>query len=688
MRIALAGNPNSGKTTMYNALTGSNEKVGNWAGVTVDKKEHPIKKSLCKGMELVAVDLPGAYSMSPFTSEESITSSYVQNEQPDAIINIVDATNLSRSLFFTTQLLELGIPTVVALNKTDVNKKKETKIDVAALSERLGCPVIETVSTSGKGMDEVVKAAASLVGRTQVAPYTQGDIDLTDKAAVTEADKRRFEFGNKVVSEVESRKVFTKEKNFQDKIDAVLTNKWAGIPIFAVVMFLVFGISQAWVGPFIAEGHEFSNGFVIPGLVTLIEWFGEWVGGLLDGANPFLASVIVDGIIGGVGAVVGFLPLVMIMYFLIALLEDCGYMARAAVVLDPIFKKVGLSGKSVIPFVIGTGCAIPGIMACRTIRNERERRATAMLTPFMPCGAKLPVISLFAGAFFGESTWVGVTMYFVGIALILLCALLINLLTGYKVRKSFFIMELPEYKAPSPKRAFFSMCQRGWSYIVKAGTIILVCNFVVHVMQSFNWRLQLVEDASQSILAGIATPFAYVIAPIVGVVAWQLAAAAVTGFIAKENVVGTLAVCFVGLENLIDTEELALMEGAGAEVAAIFAITKVAALAFLMFNLFTPPCFAAIGAMNSEIKSKKWLWAGIGLQFAVGFTVSFLVFFFGTLFTTRNFGAAWMPIVGWAIVAAIVAIFTVVIIKKQKEMKAEYELKARKKAAEREAVKV
>jgi len=688
MRIALAGNPNSGKTTMFNALTGSNEKVGNWAGVTVDKKEHPIKKSLCKGMELVAVDLPGAYSMSPFTSEESITSSYVQNEQPDAIINIVDATNLSRSLFFTTQLLELGIPTVVALNKTDVNKKKETKVDATLLSERLGCPVIETVSTSGKGMDEVVKAAVALVGRMQVAPYTQGDIDLTDKAAVTEADKRRFEFVNKVVSEVESRKVFTKEKNFQDKIDAVLTNKWAGIPIFAVVMFLVFGISQAWVGPFIAEGHEFSNGFVIPGLVTLIEWFGEWIGGLLDGANPFLVSVIVDGIIGGVGAVVGFLPLVMIMYFLIALLEDCGYMARAAVVLDPIFKKVGLSGKSVIPFVIGTGCSIPGIMACRTIRNERERRATAMLTPFMPCGAKLPVISLFAGAFFGESTWVGVTMYFVGIALILLCALLINLLTGYKVRKSFFIMELPEYKAPSPKRAFFSMCQRGWSYIVKAGTIILVCNFVVHVMQSFNWRLQLVEDASQSILAGIATPFAYVIAPIVGVVAWQLAAAAVTGFIAKENVVGTLAVCFVGLENLIDTEQLALMEGAGAEVAAIFAITKVAALAFLMFNLFTPPCFAAIGAMNSEIKSKKWLWAGIGLQFAVGFTVSFLVFFFGTLFTTRNFGAAWMPIVGWAIVAAIVAIFTVVIIKKQKEMKAEYELKARKKAAEREAVKV
>ena len=689
MRIALTGNPNSGKTTMYNALTGRNEKVGNWAGVTVDKKEHPIKKSLCGGKDLIAVDLPGAYSMSPFTSEESITSSYIKNEKPDVIINIVDATNLSRSLFFTTQLLELGIPMVIALNKTDVNVKKETKIDAAVLSDKLGCPVVETVSTSAKGIKELVIAASYVIGRAQSAPYLQGEIDLGDKAAVSEADRRRFEFVNRIVSEVEERKIFTREKSFQDKIDAVLVNKWVGIPIFAVVMFLVFGISQAWVGPWIAEGYEFSNGFTIPGLVTLIEWFGEWIGGLLDGANPFLASVIVDGIIGGVGAVVGFLPLVMVMYFLIALLEDCGYMARATVVLDPIFKKVGLSGKSVIPFVIGTGCAIPGIMACRTIRNERERRATAMLAPFMPCGAKLPVISLFAGAFFKESQWVGVAMYFVGIALILLCALLINLLTGYKARKSFFIMELPEYKAPGVTKAALSMCQRGWAYIVKAGTIILVCNFVVHVMQSFNWKLQLVEDASQSILSGIATPFAYIIAPIVGVAAWQLAAAAVTGFIAKENVVGTLAVCFVGLENLIDTEELALMEGAGGEVAMAFAITKVAALAFLMFNLFTPPCFAAIGAMNSEIKSKKWFWAGIGLQFSVGYTVSFLVFFFGTLFTTRNFGQIWMPIVGWTIVVAIIAIFTFVIIKKQKELKAEYEAKAAQKTdSKKEFVKV
>ena len=666
MRIALAGNPNSGKTTMYNALTGSNEKVGNWAGVTVDKKEHKIKGSYYNGEhELIAVDLPGAYSMSPFTSEESITSSYVKNENPDVIINIVDSTNLSRSLFFTTQLLELGIPVVIALNKADINKKKQTQINVNLLSELLKCPIVETVSVAAEGLKAVVEKAVSVVGSAQTAPFVQEDIDLTDKSAVEQADRKRFKFVNSVVSRVEKRERKTKDFNKQDKIDAVLTNKWLGIPIFAVVMFLVFGISQAWVGPWIAD--------------TFVGWLEagqELVANALAneaGELSIWSSILVDGVIGGVIAVIGFLPLVMIMYFLIALLEDCGYMARVSVVLDPIFKKVGLSGKSIIPFVIGTGCSIPGVMACRTIRNERERRATAMLTPFMPCGAKLPVIALFAGVFFGDSTWVGVTMYFVGIILILLCALLINLLTGHKNRKSFFIMELPEYKIPSLLTAAKSMLSRGWAYIVKAGTIILICNFAVHVMQTFNWRFEVVE-AGESILHDIATPFAYLIAPVVGIVAWQLAAAAITGFIAKENVVGTLAVCY-GITNFINIDELILESGAS-EVAAVFAITKVAALAFLMFNLFTPPCFAAIGAMNSEIKSRKWFWAGIGLQFAVGFTLSFLVFFFGTLFVGGSFGAIWMPIVGWAIVAVIVAIFAVAIIKKNKQFKAEYQLKA------------
>ncbi len=676
MRIALTGNPNSGKTTMFNALTGKNEKVGNWAGVTVEKKEHPIKKSYYHGNEeLIAVDLPGAYSMSPFTSEESVTRDYIKNEKPDVIINIVDSTNLSRSLFFTTQLLELGIPVVIALNKTDVNEKKENKIDVELLSRRLGCPVVETVSTSGDGMANVVKIAVEVIGKGQRAPYKQADINLRDKKAVEAEDRKRFRFVNKIVSAVETRKVLTKNKNSQDKLDEFLTNKWLGIPIFAVVMYAVFWISQVGPGVWIAEGYEFANGTTIPGLVTLLGMFQEWVGGFLENANPFLYALLIDGVIGGAIAVIGFLPLVMVMYFLIALLEDCGYMARVSVVLDPIFKKVGLSGKSVIPFVIGTGCAIPGVMACRTIRNERERRATAMLAPFMPCGAKLPVISLFAGAFFDNSPWVAPSMYFAGIVIIFFGALLVNKITGRKKKKSYFIIELPEYKAPSVWRAVKSMCSRGWSYIVKAATIILLCNTVVQIMQTFTWKFTVAETADASILASVAGPFAYILVPIVGVLSWQLAAAVITGFIAKENVVGTLAVCFVGLENLIDTEELALMEGAGAEVASVFAITKVAALAYMMFNLFTPPCFAAIGAMNSEMKSAKWLWSGIALQLGVGFTVSYLVYTIGTLITDASSLAVAPAVIGLEVLIAMIAIVVVLCIRADKKSKAQYSLK-------------
>ena len=675
MRIALTGNPNSGKTTMYNALTGRNEKVGNWAGVTVEKKEYPIKKAYQAGEgQLIAVDLPGAYSMSPFTSEESITSSYVRRENPDVIINIVDATNLSRSLFFTTQLLELGIPVVVALNKSDLNRKKETVINTKLLSDKLGCAVVETTSTTADGLRAVVEKAAAAAGGTQSAPYHQGDVDLTDKAAVEAADRRRFDFVNRIVEEVQTRKVLTQTKNFNDKIDDILTNRWLGIPIFAVVMFLVFQISQTYLGTWIAEGVELSDGTFIPGLVPLLEGFQGWVGSLLEGASPFLYALLVDGVIGGVIAVVGFLPLVMVMYFLIALLEDCGYMSRVAVVLDPIFKKVGLSGKSVIPFVITIGCAVPGIMASRTIRNERERRATAMLAPFMPCGAKIPVIALFAGAFFDNAGWVSATMYLTGIVLIFFGALLVNKVAGYKNRKSFFIIELPEYKVPSLWGAFKAMCSRGWAYIVKAATIILLCNTAVQIMQTFDWSFGVAATPDSSILASIAAPFAWLLVPIVGVVSWQLAAAAVTGFIAKENVVGTLAVCFVGLENLIDTEELAMLEGTGAEIAGIMAITKVAALAYLMFNLYTPPCFAAIGAMNAEMKSSKWLWGGIGLQFGVGYTVAYLVYTVGTLLTapeTLNLGAA---IGGLAIVLAFAGVVIALIKKSNQQLSAEYAL--------------
>ena len=663
MRIALTGNPNSGKTTMYNALTGRNERVGNWAGVTVEKKESPIKKAYFDGEEeLIAVDLPGAYSMSPFTSEESITSAYVKNENPDVIINIVDAANLSRSLFFTTQLLELGVPVVVALNKSDITDKKQTKIDEKALSEKLGCPVIKTISTSSghQGLKEVVMAAARLKGKGQKAPYVQANIDLHDKNAVEAEDRKRFEFVNGIVKEVERRKVFTKDKNAQDKIDAVITHKVIGIPIFAAVIFLVFYISQTTLGTWIADW-----------LVAWIETFQGWVGGMMENANPLLYALLVDGIIGGVGAVVGFLPLVMVMYFLIALLEDCGYMARATVVLDPIFKRVGLSGKSVIPMVIGTGCAIPGVMACRTIRNERERRTTAMLTPFMPCGAKIPVIALFAGAFFADAWWVSPTMYLVGIVLILLGALLVKRITGQKYRKSFFIIELPEYKIPSLKRACVSMLERGKAYIVKAGTIILVCNTVVQIMQSFNWQFQLVEEGAEgtSILASIAHPFAILFIPL-GFGVWQLAAAAVTGFIAKENVVGTLAVVY-GITNLIDTDELALV-GSGNEVATVMGLTKVAALAYLMFNLYTPPCFAALGAMNSEMKSGKWLFGGICLQLATGYTIAFAVYQIGTLITTGSLGTAFVP--GLIAVITFVLIILWRIRKSDKEFASEYSL--------------
>ncbi len=630
MRIAFAGNPNSGKTTMFNALTGMNEKVGNWAGVTVGKKEGPMKEEFRGAEEVTAVDLPGAYSMSPFTPEESITSEFVRDEHPDAIVNIVDATNLSRSLFFTTQLLELGIPVVVALNKSDINEKEGTKIDVKALSEKLNCPVIETVSTENSGLKEVIDKAISLNGQAQKAPYLQADINLHDKNAVDKEDRKRYAFVNEIVAGVETRKQLSAETTKTDKLDSVLTNVIVGILVFAGVMYLVFSISQAWLGPFIADW-----------LVSWIETFQGFVADSLASAPPVLATIIADGIVGGVGAVVGFLPLVMVMYFLIALLEDCGYMARVSAVMDPIFKRVGLSGKSVIPVIIGTGCGIPAIMACRTIRDERERRATAMLTTFIPCGAKIPVIALFAGAFFAGAGWVSTLSYFLGICLIFLGALLVKAVTGYKYRKSFFIMELPKWKVPSLKRAFWSMMERAKAYIIKAATIILVCNLVVQLMQTYNWQFQVVEEGMEdtSILASIASPFAILLIPL-GFGVWQLAAAAVTGFIAKENVVGTLAVVFA-LTNFIN-EDFELTGGAS-EVAATMGLTSVTALAYLFFNLYTPPCFAAIGAMNSEMKSKGWLWSAIALQLCTGYTVAFLVNQFGTLFTEGHLAAGFVP---------------------------------------------
>lgn len=649
MKIALAGNPNSGKTTLYNALTGKQEYVGNWAGVTVSKKEAKLKESLGNNIDIV--DLPGAYSIRPYTSEESITTDFIKTENPDVIINVVDSTNLNRSLFFTTQLLELNIPVVVALNKVDISKNV-TDIDVNKLEKELNCKVVEISAAKNEGLKNLIKVASE---SSKLKEQKNLFKELSNIHNEEKQDKKRYSIVNNIISKVENRIIRHNEETLEDKIDRFVTNPIIGTGLFILIMAFIFNLSINTLGPLVADT-----------LVGYIESFQDAVSGLLAsiGTSDFLNSLLTDGIIGGVGAVVGFVPLVMVLMFMLSLVEDSGFMARIALIFDPLFRKVGLSGKSIIPMIVGYGCSIPGIMATRTIKDEKQRRLTAMLTPFVPCGAKLPIIALFTAAFFPEQGYMFPLTYLVAFTVIICVGLILKKVTGADNIKNYFIIELPQYRIPSIKRAFFKMLETGKDFITRAGTIIIVCNTVVFIMSSFNFKLQLVEDAvNTSILANIATPFAFLLIP-VGIGVWQLAAAAITGFIAKEEVVGTLAVVYsMGAAINSDFELVNAMA-----VQETMAITAVSALSFMFFNLFTPPCFAAIGAMKSEMKSNKWLLKSILLQLSVGYIVAMITYQVGTILVYKELGQGFIPAV---IILALAVIYIVYKIKSNKVSESE-----------------
>lgn len=632
MKIALAGNPNSGKTTIFNGITGRMEYVGNWPGVTVAKKVAKLKGKYQKianrtGIEneILVVDLPGAYSIAPFTGEEAVTRDFVLQESPDVIINIIDASNLERSLLFTTQLLELGIPTVIALNKLDIVRRNGDSIDVKGLMDDLGCQIVEVVASDGEGLKELIEKAAT-------ADLKKKPVSLKE----LKNDQERSDFIKGLVVKNVIRKKFSSEVTFSDKIDRIVANAYLGIPIFAIIMWAVYAFSiNGFGGSLSGYINDSLFGEIIPNAANS---FFESIG-----LNPLLQALIVDGAIGGVGAVLGFLPLIMILFFCLALLEDSGYMARVAVVMDRYFKRIGLSGKSIIPMIVGTGCSIPGIMAARTIENKNERIATTMLTPFVPCGAKLPIIALLAAVFFPGATWVFPSMYLIAAVVIVISGLIIKKIFNLK-NDSSFILELPEYKIPSVKHAFKHMLNQAKSFIIKASTIILVMNTIVWFMQTYAWNLQVVETQGSSILADIGGLIAPLLIPL-GFVGWQLAAASLSGFIAKENVVATFAIILAASDQALHS--------AGGPLTEFF--TPVTAFAFLVFNLFTPPCFAAIGAMNAEYQNRKWLTRAILFQLSVGYTLAMLITQIGTLLVYGEFAVGFVP-------AIFVSIFMVALL--------------------------
>ena len=703
IKIALAGNPNCGKTTLFNALTGSNQFVGNWPGVTVEKKEGKLKGH----KDVTIMDLPGIYSLSPYTLEEVVARNYLINEMPDAIINIVDGTNLERNLYLSTQIMELGIPVVMAINMMDLVQKSGNKIHIDKLSKKLGCEVVEISALKGTGiMKAAEKAISAAQSKKKTIPVHEFAQDVEDAiksvenkltGTVAEAHKRFFaikliEKDDKIVEQMKSvpdvsyevkaledkfdddtESIITNERyvyissiigqcytksstgkklTTSDKIDRIVTNRWLALPIFAVVMWVVYYVSVTTVGTIVTDWtNDVLFGEIIPPAVE----------SALEAVNcaAWLQGLILDGIVAGVGAVLGFVPQMLVLFLFLAFLESCGYMARVAFIMDRIFRKFGLSGKSFIPMLIGSGCGVPGVMASRTIENDRDRKMTIMTTTFVPCGAKLPIIAMIAGAFFNNSGWVATSSYFVGIAAIICSGIILKKTKMFAGEPAPFVMELPAYHWPTVGNILRSMWERGWSFIKKAGTIILLSTIVLWFLMGFGWEggsFGMVEELNNSILAKIGSAIAWIFAPLGWTKAgegWKMAVAAVTGLIAKENVVATFGMLFGFAEVAEDGAEI---WGNLAQV-----MTPIAAYGFLVFNLLCAPCFAAMGAIKREMNNAKWFWFAIGYQCGLAYVVSLCIYQIGTLLTGGGFG------IGTVVAFVLVAAFLYLLFRPYKE---------------------